>query len=172
MYSDILILNRLAQGPAHGYEIKKRVELATGQAINNNTLYPALRRFEQQGAIERVAAETDPGRPPRTIYAITDTGRDQLHALLHDTDPAVLADHAEFEIRVAYFELIDVGTRRAIIAARRQAVERMVDLHQKAFMGTGRAWARRVVDHNLKAYRLELTWLDELADAAEEPPDG
>ena len=64
MYFDILMLRVLADGERHGYEIKKRVErILGGRSINNNVLYPALRRFEEQGAIRRVAAQADPGRP-------------------------------------------------------------------------------------------------------------
>ena len=67
MYFDILMLRVLAEGPRHGYEIKKSVErILGGRSINNNVLYPALRRFEEQGAIERVAGEAGPGRPRAT----------------------------------------------------------------------------------------------------------
>lgn len=54
-YVDILILRNLVARPAHGYEIKKGVERVLGGAfaINNNVLYPALRRFEEIGAIEK-----------------------------------------------------------------------------------------------------------------------
>ena len=93
MYFDILTLRVLAEGPRHGYEIKKSVErILGGRSINNNVLYPALRRFEEQGAIERVAAEADPGRPPRNVYRLTDTGHDLLQAMIRDADPALLAD--------------------------------------------------------------------------------
>lgn len=57
MYSDIVILRGLLNTPKHGYEIKKYIERVTGGLLNNNTLYPALRRFEQRGEIEKVAEE-------------------------------------------------------------------------------------------------------------------
>jgi len=46
-YIEILILRRLRSGPAHGYELRKRVEETTGFVLHNNSLYPALRRFEE-----------------------------------------------------------------------------------------------------------------------------
>ena len=46
-YIEILILRRLRGGPAHGYELRKRVEETTGFVLHNNSLYPALRRFEE-----------------------------------------------------------------------------------------------------------------------------
>ena len=46
-YVEILILRRLRSGPAHGYELRKRLEETTGVVLHNNSLYPALRRFEE-----------------------------------------------------------------------------------------------------------------------------
>ena len=104
MYFDILMLRVLADAPRHGYEIKKQVErILGGRSINNNVLYPALRRYEEQAVVERVAAEADPGRPPRTIYRLTDTGHDLLQSMIRDADPVLLADDNEFQMRVAFF---------------------------------------------------------------------
>ena len=54
-YIEILILRRLRAGPAHGYELRKRVEQTTGVVLHNNSLYPALRRFEEAGALGSLA---------------------------------------------------------------------------------------------------------------------
>ena len=37
-YIEILILRRLRSGPAHGYELRKRVEETTGFVLHNNSL--------------------------------------------------------------------------------------------------------------------------------------
>ena len=53
MYFDILMLRVLADEPQHGYEIKKRVErILGGRSINNNVLYPALRRFGGRAGVD------------------------------------------------------------------------------------------------------------------------
>ena len=53
MYSEILILAMLQQGPRHGYEIKKDIDRALGGmvSLNNKTLYLVLKRFEEMGAV-------------------------------------------------------------------------------------------------------------------------
>ncbi|BAR84187.1 GNAT family acetyltransferase [Bacillus thuringiensis serovar tolworthi] len=55
MYVDILLLAELTTGPKHGYEIKKNVQNRLGEnfELNHNMLYPALRRFENMGAITK-----------------------------------------------------------------------------------------------------------------------
>jgi DNA-binding PadR family transcriptional regulator len=172
VYFDILTLRVLAGGPRHGYEIKKSVErILGGRSINNNVLYPALRRFEEQGAIERVAAEADPGRPPRNVYRLTDTGHDLLQAMIRDADPALLADDNEFQTRVAFFDDLDAEERLRIIRARRAIVEASI-AHLTAMRPEAAAaqpWGVAMLDFNLSQRRQELGWLDDLALAAVAP---
>ncbi len=172
MYFDILMLRVLAEGPRHGYEIKKSVErILGGRSINNNVLYPALRRFEEQAAIERVAAEADPGRPPRNVYRLTDTGHDLLQAMIRDADPALLADDNEFQTRVAFFDDLDPEERLRIIRTRREIVESSI-AHLSAMRpetAAAQPWGVRMLDFNLDQKRQELGWLDDLAVAAAGP---
>ena len=171
MYFDILMLRVLADGPRHGYEIKKSVErILGGRSINNNVLYPALRRFEEQGAIQPVAAEADPGRPPRNVYRLTDTGHDLLQAMIRDGDPALLADDNEFQTRVAFFADLDAEERLHIIRARREIVAASIT-HLTTLRPEAAAapWGLRVMDFNLDRRRQELAWLDDLARAAAAP---
>jgi len=85
-YIEILILRRLRGGPAHGYELRKRVEQTTGIVLHNNSLYPALRRFEEAGAVTKTA-EPQQSRPPRLVYTLTAVGHDLLHDMLVDLPP-------------------------------------------------------------------------------------
>lgn len=172
MYFDILMLRVLADSERHGYEIKKQVErILGGRSINNNVLYPALRRFEEQGAIQRVAARTGPGRPPRNVYRLTDTGHDLLQSMIRDADPALLADDNEFQTRVAFFADLDTGDRLRILAARRQILEDHLT-HLAALRPDTEElpWGLRVMDFTVERFRQELRWLDELAAAAAGEP--
>jgi len=162
------MLRVLADQERHGYEIKKQVErILGGRSINNNVLYPALRKYEDQGVIERVAAVADPGRPPRNVYRLTDTGHDLLQAMIRDTDPAVLGDDNEFQTRVAFFADLDTGERLRILAARREILDARI-AHMESLRPDAQAepWGLRVMDFGIGRYRNELAWLDELAVAA------
>jgi DNA-binding PadR family transcriptional regulator len=162
------MLRVLADGDRHGYEIKKQVErILGGRSINNNVLYPALRKFEDQGAIERVAAVTDPGRPPRNVYRLTDTGHDLLQAMIADADPALLADDNEFQTRVAFFADLGADDRLLILRVRRELLEERI-AHMESLRPDAQAapWGLRVMDFSIGRYRDELAWLDALALAA------
>jgi DNA-binding PadR family transcriptional regulator len=162
------MLRVLADGPRHGYEIKKQVErILGGRSINNNVLYPALRRFGEQGAIERVAAEADPGRPPRNVYRLTDTGHDVLQAMIRDADPTLLTDDNEFQVRVAFFADIEPADRLRIIAVRRSIVD--AEIAHLASLRPDAAetdWGLRVLDFSMDRFRHERGWLDALQAAA------
>jgi DNA-binding PadR family transcriptional regulator len=166
------MLRVLADSERHGYEIKKQVErILGGRSINNNVLYPALRRFEDQGAIQRVAAQADPGRPPRNVYRLTDTGHDLLQSMIRDADPALLADDNEFQTRVAFFADLDAEDRLRILRVRRQIVEDQLG-HLAALRPDTEefAWGLRVMDFTVDRFRHELSWLGELAAAAAGEP--
>ena len=163
-----MMLRVLADGDRHGYEIKKQVErILGGRSINNNVLYPALRKYEEQGAIERIAAEADPGRPPRNVYRLTEAGHDQLQAMIADADPALLADDNEFQTRVAFFADLDADDRLRILGVRREVLEARL-AHLAALRPDAQAepWGLRVMDFNVERLQQELAWLDRLKVSA------
>src|SRR5215471_8850465 len=98
-YIEILILRRLHGGPAHGYELRKRVEETTGFVLHNNSLYPALKRFEEAGAVTKTT-EPQEGRPPRLVYTLTETGHELLHDMIVDLPADQAADPSEFLARL------------------------------------------------------------------------
>jgi DNA-binding PadR family transcriptional regulator len=158
------MLRVLADHERHGYEIKKQVErILGGRSINNNVLYPALRKYQDQGAIERVAAEADPGRPPRNVYRLTDTGHDLLQAMIRDADPVQLADENEFLTRVAFFADLGVDDRLRILGVRREILEaRLAHLAMLRPDAQAEPWGLRVLDFHVERFQHELAWLDRL----------
>src|SRR5690242_2352179 len=119
-YIDILILRYLSRTPAHGYEVRKRVESTTGFVLHNNSLYPALRRFEEAGAVSKTA-EPQQGRPPRHVYRLTDTGRELLHDMLAELPADQAGDDTEFLSRLGQFSLLEPDERVTVLDARTAA---------------------------------------------------
>ena len=70
-----VVLKLLAEKPAHGYEIIKRVEAMFGGAYapSPGIVYPTLTLLEEQGLIAVVESEG-----PRKLYGLTDAGRVEL----------------------------------------------------------------------------------------------
>jgi DNA-binding PadR family transcriptional regulator len=82
-----MILLAFAEGPAHGYEIKRRAEeRSEGRVqLDAGSLYRSVAHLMDQGLIDEVAE--DPEAPQsdsrRRYYALTEAGREALAAEAH-----------------------------------------------------------------------------------------
>ena len=76
---DMLILQILSLGPAHGYGIAQRLEQISRSVvrINEGSLYPALHRLEQKGWLRGAWKQSETGREAK-FYSLTPAGRRQL----------------------------------------------------------------------------------------------
>lgn len=128
MYLDILILAMIRDEPRHGYEIKKRVGgvLGLGVTLNNNILYPALRRFEQEGAVKS-RLEHQGGSPARRVFRLTAKGLELLRTMLEDFPAERAESDPEFLVRLGYFDLVDHEVRSDILKTRRQVIEKELE---------------------------------------------
>lgn len=170
---DIVILSHLQRSPVHGYELKRKVSATTAYALHNNTLYPALRRFEEAGAVTKTA-EPQEGRPPRHVYALTAVGRELLHDMLADLPSSLAGDDNEFLTRLGQFEQLTPAERRRVLAVRAEAVraqgEQLRELGRQA--GSDHPWGRLVVTELADRADRELSWLHDLTALADREPGG
>ena len=158
-----VLLGILAEGAAHGYDLKRihderfpgAKQLAFGQVYSN------LARLERDGLVT-VAETTQGGGPERTAYALTDAGHKVLEQWLTATEPAgpYPAD-----------ELV----RKAVTALRRNAdatdhlrrqrevhLARMRELLQLQREATT-VDARIAIDHTISHLDADLRWLESAA---------
>ena len=86
----LMVLRTLAtMGPQHGYGLARRIEQISGDqlSLNYGTLYPALLKLEQEGAIASEWGVSDNNRKAR-FYRLTRTGRRQLERQTQDWQQA------------------------------------------------------------------------------------
>jgi len=91
----LMALGTLARyGPQHGHQIRRLAELTdVGEwgGVSVGALYRELRAMEREGLVETLRTEQVGRRPARTVYAITEDGRLELHSLrahaLAETEP-------------------------------------------------------------------------------------
>ncbi len=76
---DMLVLQILSLGPAHGYAIAQRIEQISRNAVqvNQGSLYPALHRLEQKKWLRSGWRASETGREAK-FYALTRAGEKQL----------------------------------------------------------------------------------------------
>jgi transcriptional regulator len=78
---DMLILQSLRPGPAHGHTIAHVIEHRSDQIlqVEHGSLYPALYRLEARGWITSFSGTSENNRKAR-FYRLTAAGRKQLAA--------------------------------------------------------------------------------------------
>lgn len=78
---DLLILRVLALAPHHGHGIVLAIQARSRETllVDHGSLYPALQRLEQRGAIKGAWGVSDNNRRAR-FYSLTALGRRQLAA--------------------------------------------------------------------------------------------
>jgi transcriptional regulator len=76
---DMLILQILSLGPAHGYAIARRLDQISRAVVrvNQGSLYPALHRLEQKQWLKAEWTSSETGREAK-VYSLTPSGRKQL----------------------------------------------------------------------------------------------
>ncbi|HEY6328004.1 MAG TPA: PadR family transcriptional regulator [Blastocatellia bacterium] len=76
---DMLILQTLVWGPAHGYRISQSIRAHSGDVLQVETgsLYPALHRLEKQGWVTSEWKQSDSNQRAR-YYKLTAAGKKQL----------------------------------------------------------------------------------------------
>lgn len=81
-------------GPQHGYGIARRIEQTSGDrlSVNYGTLYPALLKLEQEGAITSAWGVSENNRRAK-FYRLTRAGRKRMARTTQEWDrtTAILA---------------------------------------------------------------------------------
>ena len=91
----LMVLKTLeSMGPLHGYGIARRIEQTSGELISLNygTLYPALLKLEQEGAISSEWGTSENNRKAK-FYRLTRSGRRRVERETRDWEQttAILA---------------------------------------------------------------------------------
>ncbi|GEP47603.1 hypothetical protein MSA03_11110 [Microbacterium saccharophilum] len=74
----VVILGLLREGDMHPYEMRRLIRERRDDrlvSIANGTFYHVVGRLERDGLIVPVGVDRQGGRPERTTYSLTDTGR-------------------------------------------------------------------------------------------------
>src|SRR6478609_6010323 len=80
---ELAVLGLLHEGPMHGYELRKRLNLMLGwgRVLSYGSLYPTLKKMLRGALIEETATATV-SRRPRIVYQLTDAGHREFERLM------------------------------------------------------------------------------------------
>ena len=161
--NDLLLLALMLDGPKYGYQLKREAGWMIGQdALHNNTVYPLLRRFLDEGWVSKKAVPGERGQT-RQHYALTAAGkRILMDRLSHFSESEASLEEA-FRLRVGLFSFLKAEVRESILAAREQRLERREErletLQGKMDLGK---FGREIVRYMRKEIAMEQEWIRHL----------
>src|ERR1700674_3236234 len=83
----VLVLGVLLKQPMHGYEVRRELESWNAEQWANiayGSIYFSLAKMASEHLVEVVSTDERGNRPARTVYAITNDGREQFARLLRE----------------------------------------------------------------------------------------
>jgi DNA-binding PadR family transcriptional regulator len=174
MSTRLVILGLLRQRPLYGYEIKHIIEEHMGDWTNIafGSIYFALDKLAEEGAVEKVATEQQGNRPSRSVYQITEAGRAEFLRLLRRNWSELERHYFDFDVGVAFMDALPVEDVREYLRGRVEALEatlKYIDAHQREELGQAGAsgWAAAIFDHARVHMAAELAWTRDLLDKVE-----
>lgn len=180
---DFALLGLLHEGPAHGYQLRQRLNEALGafRALSYGTLYPALSGLLDRGLIAQstptgkpVAATkpTEPSKRNRIVYEITAAGKETFEDSARRIDTAAYEDDG-FGVRLAFFARTEADVRLRILEGRRSRVEEQLETVRTNALRERRrmdSWTTALQRHGEESTEREVRWLTELIDAERRHP--
>jgi DNA-binding PadR family transcriptional regulator len=106
---DLVVLGLLNEKPRYGYEIKTIIDHVMSHIIDvsSGSLYYTLKKLKEQELVEESAIEKVGRRPERSVYRITDKGKELLERDL----PQVIFPHARpffpIDLALYFFQFLD-----------------------------------------------------------------
>ena len=103
--NEFLFLGLLAEGPKHGYEIKRQLEedLSPNIGLQIKSIYYPLSKMESSGLIEKEMGRREGRFPEKYVYRITPKGRKKFDELIEQS--LLSLERPFFQIDLAYYFL-------------------------------------------------------------------
>ena len=176
MSTRLVILGFLRGRPQYGYEIKQMIEHVMGDWTNIafGSIYFALKKLTEEGFVEKVGTEQEGGRPSRTVYRITDAGREEFLRLLREVWGNVERQTFEFDIGLSFMGALPIEEVKGYLRKRVTHLEHILqylDAHQAEELADEHVpnrLASAVFDHSRVHLKAELDWTRELLQDVEQ----
>ncbi|MBE1490681.1 PadR family transcriptional regulator [Plantactinospora soyae] len=180
--SRLMVLGLLAsQGALHGHQIKliaRDTEVAQWGGIGIGALYRELRVMDDERLVRAVAVEQVGRRPVRTVYEITDAGRQELRTLRERAVCELRFGPDPLPVALLFGRVGDPSELAGFLDRRREVLAATIadlDAERDEHLAQGRIGALDAALFHRQVILLEaeLRWLDEFGSiltTAEEPP--
>jgi len=125
----LAVLALLVERPTHPYEMARTLRERNKEAsikLNYGSLYSVLEQLLRAGYVSKRETLRDTARPERTIYEITDAGRDELHDWMAELVSTPTKEFRAFEAALALIGVLVPEEALRLLALRKQRLEARV----------------------------------------------
>ncbi|MBE0447399.1 MAG: helix-turn-helix transcriptional regulator [Actinobacteria bacterium] len=165
---DLMVLGLVLEKPMHGYEINQVIgseEMYSWLDISRTSVYYALARLKKQGFIAEVV-EKQYNKPDRSVYRITETGRelffDSLEWSLAEQEKVFL----EYNVGLFFINKLTKEKAYEVLEKRKRFVKKWQKSlkEQLKLVQDDEEYSptlKAVIDHTLSFAEHEASWLDD-----------
>jgi DNA-binding PadR family transcriptional regulator len=162
----LFVLGILNERDTHGYEMKEIARdwnLDKWADIAFGSIYHALGMLEAEGLIRTVGVEQEGGRPPRSIYRITDQGRTAFQELLRETSRFGYQRKHPINLALTFLARLPPEERVALLEERLRWLEEILAVVSERrellrFLEVEAPWVIATLDHDLGHCEFEIGW--------------
>lgn len=163
----LAVLSLLHAAPLHPYAMQRLLKLwgkdnviNVGQRAN---LYKTIKRLDQAGLITVRQTERDQQYPERTVYELTEPGRQAAQQWLTDMLARPRNEFPQFPAALSFMMLLSPPEAQAVLEQRAAALRSQLAGIEANLKGFGPAMPRVVLmddDYQRAMIRAELAWVD------------
>lgn len=167
----LAVMNLLMERPMHPYEMKSTMkERGHDQVIRlkGGSIYDTVERLEEGGFITAQAPSREGRRPERTVYAITETGREEITGWLAELLAQPVNEYPQFGGALAFVAALDKDEVTRLLKMRIALLDSQIVGGEKQLenfleMGLPRLFLVEG-EYAVAMKRAELEWVRRLVD--------
>lgn len=174
MSARMVILGLLRERPLYGYEIKQIIEehMSDWTSIAFGSIYFAIDKLSAEKFVEKISIEKDGNRPSRSVYQITDSGREEFVSLLRESWQKIERHYYSIDVCLFFLDSLPLAEIKKYLYERQAVLQQTVSYiqqHQKEQMSNPNVpqIADAIFYHALLHNEAELNWVTNLVKKIE-----
>jgi DNA-binding PadR family transcriptional regulator len=160
----LAVLVALTERPMHPYEMATTMRSQGKERsikLNYGSLYTVVNNLARHGLIEAMEAEREGRRPERTVYRITDAGRQEIDDWMAELVAVPVKEYPQFEAALAELPVLRPDRALELMRERARALEKAI-AEIRAELG-GLTWLPRLfmleAEYHVAMREAELAWV-------------
>ncbi|GAB3986350.1 PadR family transcriptional regulator [Actinoallomurus acanthiterrae] len=143
----LAVLSLLSEEPMHPYEMQQRIRdysIDHVVKVAHGSLYHTVERLAGQGLIEPVETTREGRRPERTVYAITEHGREEAYSRLREFLRHPAQEYPIFDMALSFLGMLPPEEAAQLLDRRAVRIEAQLAAHDTVLANLAKQGLERV----------------------------